>query len=230
MTTAFDNHGSSRYLLSVSLNSSLSAVRFGADGLVPVVAQESRSGDVLMVAFADRQALERTLSTGLAHYYSRSRAALWQKGETSGHVQRVTEVRVDCDGDSVLYRVEQSGPACHTGARTCFSTAVRPSGGEAIDEEDPGGHLLTRLGTTIAQRAAARPEGSYTVKLLDAGVPKIAQKVGEEAVEVVIAANAESNERLASECADLLYHLLVLLHARGVVLDDVWQQLATREK
>ena len=106
----------------MSENSRLSAVRFGADGLVPVVTQESRSGDVLMVAYANRDALERTLSTGLAHYFSRSRGGLWQKGERSGHVQRVVEVRLDCDGDAVLYRVEQTGPACHTGARTCFST------------------------------------------------------------------------------------------------------------
>ena len=107
---------------SVSENNWLSAVRFGRDGLVPVVAQESRSGDVLMVAYADREALERTLATGQAHYYSRSRRALWRKGETSGHVQRVAEVRLDCDGDTILYRVEQTGPACHTGTRTCFST------------------------------------------------------------------------------------------------------------
>ncbi len=115
----------------VSENNRLSAVRFGADGLVPVVTQESRSGDVLMVAFANRDALDRTLSTGLAHYFSRSRGVLWQKGETSGHVQRVTEVRLDCDGDAVLYRVEQTGPACHTGARTCFSTVIGGARGAA---------------------------------------------------------------------------------------------------
>jgi phosphoribosyl-ATP pyrophosphohydrolase/phosphoribosyl-AMP cyclohydrolase len=214
----------------VSLKSSLSAVRFGADGLVPVVAQESRSGDVLMVAYADRKALERTLSTGLAHYYSRSRAALWQKGESSGHIQRVTEIRVDCDGDAVLYRVEQSGPACHTGARTCFSTTVSMSDGASRGGDDPGGHLLTRLLATIARRAGERPDGSYTVKLLDAGIATISQKVGEEAVELVVAANAESDDRVASEAADLLYHLLVLLQARGVPLDAVWQHLTEREK
>jgi phosphoribosyl-ATP pyrophosphohydrolase/phosphoribosyl-AMP cyclohydrolase len=219
-------------------NNRLSAVRFGADGLVPVVTQESRSGDVLMVAFANRDALERTLSTGLAHYFSRSRGTLWQKGETSGHIQRVTEVRLDCDGDTVLYRVEQSGPACHTGARTCFSTVVsgkaekRGSGpvGDGTAEADPGGHLLTRLAATIAQRAAERPKGSYTAELLQGGVGKVSQKVGEEAVEVVVAANSEDDERLASEAADLLYHLLVLLQARGVPLDAVWRELERREK
>jgi phosphoribosyl-AMP cyclohydrolase / phosphoribosyl-ATP pyrophosphohydrolase len=214
----------------VSQNSRLSAVRFGVDGLVPVVAQEARSGDVLMLAFANREALERTLSTGLAHYYSRSRAALWQKGETSGHVQRVTEIRLDCDADAVLYRVEQTGPACHTGTRTCFSLIVSGVDGPSAGQEDPGGHLLTRLAATIARRAIDRPVDSYTAKLLDRGLPKISQKVGEEAIELVVAANAETDERLASEAADLLYHLLVLLQARGVPLDAVWRELETREK
>jgi phosphoribosyl-AMP cyclohydrolase / phosphoribosyl-ATP pyrophosphohydrolase len=217
----------------VSENIRLSAVKFGADGLVPVVTQESRSGDVLMVAYANREALERTLSTGLAHYFSRSRGKLWQKGETSEHVQRITEVRLDCDGDAVLYRVEQTGPACHTGTRTCFSTVIGRTGGRtggAAAEEDPGGHVLSRLARTVASRAAARPQSSYTAQLLAGGVAKISQKVGEEAVEVVVAANSEDDERLASEAADLLYHLLVLLQARGVPLDVVLQELERREK
>lgn len=212
----------------------LSAVRFGADGLVPVVTQESRSGDILMVAFANQDALDRTLSTGLAHYFSRSRGSLWQKGETSGHVQRVTEVRLDCDGDTVLYRVEQTGPACHTGTRTCFSTVLSGEAGKRGPgdgpQEDPGGHVLSRLAATIAQRAAARPQGSYTAELLAQGVAKASQKVGEEAVEVVVAANSEEDERLASEAADLLYHLLVLLQARGVPFDDVLRALESRTK
>ena len=213
----------------MSENNWLAAVRFGSDGLVPVVAQESRSGDVLMLAYANREALERTAATGQAHYYSRSRALLWRKGETSGHGQAVREIRVDCDGDSVLYRVEQTGPACHTGTRTCFSAGVGPDG-DISAGEDPGAHLLSRLAATIAQRAASRPPGSYTAELLERGIPKISQKVGEEAVEVVVAANAEEPERLASEAADLLYHLLVLLEARGVPLDAVWKELAHREK
>jgi phosphoribosyl-ATP pyrophosphohydrolase/phosphoribosyl-AMP cyclohydrolase len=210
----------------------LSAVRFGADGLVPVVAQESRSGDVLMVAFADRGALERTVETGLAHYFSRSRGTLWRKGETSGHTQQVREIRLDCDGDTVLYRVEQAGPACHTGARTCFSTVVRGAAGQMHGdaEADPGGHLLSRLAALIARRAVERPAGSYTVTLLDRGVARISQKVGEEAVEVVVAANAEDDAHLAAESADLLYHLLVLLRARGIGLDAVLSALETRAK
>ncbi len=229
----------------MSQNNRLSAVRFGADGLVPVVTQESRSGDVLMVGFANRDALDRTLATGLAHYYSRSRGVLWQKGETSTHVQRIVEVRLDCDGDTLLYRVEQTGPACHTGTRTCFSTVLggtagqRDSGSGGAEglslrggppEEDPGGHILSRLARTIAQRAAERPKGSYTAELLAQGIGKASQKVGEEAVEVVVAANSEDGERLASEAADLLYHLLVLLQARGVPLDAVWKELERREK
>ena len=207
----------------------LEAVKFGADGLVPVVAQDSRSGDVLMVAYANREALEQTADTGQAHYYSRSRAGLWRKGESSGHEQAVREIRIDCDGDTILYRVDQTGPACHTGSRTCFSTTLGPAG-RTTSTEDTGAHLLTRLGATIAQRARERPAGSYTVELLDRGVPKISQKVGEEAVEVVVAANAEEPERLASEAADLLYHLLVLLQARGVPLDAVWKELAHRSR
>jgi phosphoribosyl-AMP cyclohydrolase / phosphoribosyl-ATP pyrophosphohydrolase len=224
----------------VSENNRLSAVRFGADGLVPVVTQESRSGDVLMVAFANRDALERTLSTGLAHYFSRSRGTLWQKGATSGHIQQVTEVRLDCDADAVLYRVVQTGPACHIGTRTCFSAVLlgkesrkssgRVEGGAAVPaQEDPGGHLLSRLARTIASRAAERPPNSYTVQLLAGGVAKVSQKVGEEAVELVVAANSEDDERLASEAADLLYHLLVLLQARGVPLDAVLKELERRE-
>jgi len=214
----------------VSENSWWSAVRFGADGLVPVVAQERRSGDVLMLAYADRDALARTLATGQAHYYSRSRQGPWRKGETSGHVQRVVEVRLDCDGDAVLYRVDQTGPACHTGERTCFGAVLDETASGPAAGADPGAHLLSRLARTIGLRAQERPEGSYTVKLLDRGVAKIAQKVGEEAVETVVAATAEDDARLAAESADLLYHLLVLLHARGVPLERVWDELERREK
>ena len=228
-TRVFDNLGGGRYLHSVSDTSWLSAVRFGADGLVPVVAQESRSGDVLMVGYANREALERTAATGQAHYYSRSRATLWRKGESSGHAQTVREIRLDCDGDSVLYRVHQAGPACHTGSPTCFARSVGEEGALA-NAPDPGGHLLKRLASTVAERARTRPAGSYTVQLLDMGVGPISRKLGEEAVEAVVAANTEDDERLASEAADLLYHLVVLLQARGVSLDAVWGQLEEREK
>jgi phosphoribosyl-ATP pyrophosphohydrolase/phosphoribosyl-AMP cyclohydrolase len=213
----------------VTHDSWLDEVRFGPDGLVVVVAQESRTGDVLMVAWANREALRQTLATGFAHYWSRSRQAIWRKGETSGHTQRVREIRLDCDGDAVLYRVEQQGPACHTGTPTCFARRASARGGLATGP-DPGGHLLTRLAATVARRAAEQPAGSYTVRLLEQGVPKIAQKLGEEAVEVVVAATAESADRLASEAADLLYHLVVLLQAREVPLHEVWTALAQREQ
>lgn len=206
----------------------LDELRFGPDGLVPVVAQDALTGDVLMLAWANREALEHTLTTGDGHYFSRSRQALWRKGESSGHGQRVVEVRTDCDRDTVLYRVEQQGPACHTGARTCFVSAVDTTGIHA--GADGGGHALERLRRVIAARSAERPEGSYTVHLLDHGTVKISQKVGEEAVEVVVAANAEGRDRLASESADLLYHLLVLLQSAGVPADDVWRELARRAR
>ena len=207
----------------------LDELQYGPDGLVPVIAQDARTGDVLMLAWANRDALEHTLASGEGHYWSRSRQSLWRKGETSGHTQQVVEVRLDCDRDAVLYRVRQTGPACHTGARTCFVSRVEKDGGLRLGP-DGGGHLLERLRHTIAARAAERPAGSYTVQLLDRGPAKASQKVGEEAVEVVVAANAETPERLASESADLFYHLLVLLESKGVALDAVWDELERRAR
>jgi phosphoribosyl-ATP pyrophosphohydrolase/phosphoribosyl-AMP cyclohydrolase len=204
------------YLPQVSPRQWLDDVRFGADGLVPVVAQHARSGAVLMVAYADRDALTRTRDTGDAHYHSRSRGAVWRKGETSGHTQRVVDVRVDCDGDAVLYVVHQTGPACHTGSPTCFGEPPAPT--------------LARLAGTIAERAATRPAGSYTARLLAEGPAAAARKVGEEAVETVVAAATETPERLAAEAADLLYHLLVLLQAKQLPLDRVLDELERRAR
>ena len=141
---------------------------------------------------------------------------LWKKGETSGHRQVVEDVRVDCDGDAVLYLVRQQGPACHTGAPTCFG--------------EPSGGVLTRLARTIADRSRTRPSESYTARLLDQGVARIAQKVGEEAVETVVAATSEDATRLTSEAADLFYHLLVLLEAKHLPLDRVFEELAQRAR
>lgn len=191
-------------------------MRFGEDGLVPVVAQSALSGEVLMVAYADRDALTRTRDTGDAHYHSRSRGALWRKGETSGHTQRVLDVRVDCDGDAVLYLVSQTGPACHTGLPTCFGERAAP--------------MLARLADTIAERARTKPAGSYTATLLAEGPAAAARKVGEEAVETVVAAGSETPERLASEVADLFYHILVLLEAKQVPLDRVLEELERRAR
>ena len=191
-------------------------VRYDENGLVPVVAQDASTGEVLTLAYANREAVETTIKTGEAHYYSRSRDELWRKGATSGNTQRVVEVRLDCDGDALLYRVEPRGPACHTGERSCFFTTF--AGDE--DESSPDlGRTLTRLAGTISGRHHGMPEGSYTTKLLERGTGYISQKVGEEAVEVVVA--ALEGERLAEETADLLYHLLVLLEECGVGVEEV---------
>lgn len=206
----------------------LDLVSFDERGLVPVIAQDARSGEVLMLAYADRSALQSTAESGEAHYYSRSRGELWRKGATSGNTQRVVELRLDCDGDSVLYRVEPRGPACHTGERSCFFTPLAAGSGAetGYGELTPElGEMLGRLSRTIEERQLSRPEGSYTTQLFESGTPRISQKVGEEAVETVIA--ALTDEKLAEETADLLYHLLVLLRDRKVdtievarVLDD----------
>jgi phosphoribosyl-AMP cyclohydrolase / phosphoribosyl-ATP pyrophosphohydrolase len=197
-------------------------VRFDDGGLVPVVAQDATTGDVLTLAYANREALERTLATGEAHFYSRSRRELWRKGETSGNTQRVVEVRLDCDGDAVLYRVEPRGPACHTGERSCFFTTLAGEGVGVATEGSDGtslGTMVERLAGTIAQRHREMPQGSYTAGLIRRGPERLAQKVGEEAVEVVIAALRD--DRLAEETADLVYHLLVLLEERGVGTENV---------
>ena len=197
-------------------------VKFDENGLVPVIAQDAATWSVLTLAYANREAVEKTLVSGEAHYYSRSRSELWRKGATSGNTQKVVEVRLDCDGDALLYMVEPHGPACHTGEESCFFTSLA---GEGVgvkatgDDEVAFGTMVERLAGTIAQRHEEMPEGSYTVSLIEGGTERLAQKVGEEAVEVVIA--ALSGERLSDEAADLVYHLLVLLEERGVGTEDV---------
>jgi len=198
----------------------LDSLRFDANGLLPVVAQDAATGDVLTLAYANREAVEKTISTSEAHYFSRSRAELWRKGATSGNTQRVVEVRVDCDGDALLYRVEPHGPACHTGENTCFFTTLRGDGATKTTPEQIGfGAMVERLAGTIAERHREMPDESYTAGLIRSGPERVAQKVGEEAVEVVIAALTE--KRLAEETADLVYHLLVLLEERGVGIERV---------
>lgn len=201
-------------------------IRFDGNGLVPVIAQDAGTGQVLTLAYANEEAVERTLSSGEAFYYSRSRRELWRKGETSGNTQRVVEVRVDCDGDALLYRVEPRGPACHTGERSCFFTAVAGEGAAETGASGSFGAMVEQLAGTIARRHRDMPEGSYTARLLGHGTPRVAQKVGEEAVEVVVA--ALRGERLAEEAADLVYHLLVLLEERGVGIEEVARILRDR--
>jgi len=192
---------------------------FDAAGLIPVVAQDRGSGDVLMVAYANVAALVRTAETGFAHFWSRSRQALWKKGETSGHLLRVVEVRADCDKDALLYVVEPEGPACHTGARTCFG-----------EDSPTAAGMLEEVARVVAARAQAAPEGSYTARLLAQGQDQVLKKIGEEATEVVLAAKGQSDERLAEEAADLLFHLLVALHQRSLPLSRVMDVLKERRR
>ncbi len=204
-------------------------IHFDENGLVPVVTQDADTGEVLMLAYANREAVEQSIETGEAFYYSRSRGELWRKGETSGNTQRVVEVRLDCDGDALLYRVEPRGPACHTGERSCFFTLLAGTPLAGSDEEVPDlGRTLTRLSGTIVERRREMPEGSYTAKLFGRGTGYVAQKVGEEAVEVVVA--ALEGDQLAEETADLLYHLLVLLEERGLSTGEVARVLDERHR
>ena len=201
-------------------------LKYDDRGLVPVVAQDAATGEVLMLAWASADAVRQTHETGRAVYWSRSRGELWAKGETSGNVQHVREIRVDCDRDALVYRVEQSGPACHTGERTCFYRAPGAEGSlePALDSRP----VIARVDAIIGERHAERPEGSYTTYLFTKGIDKILKKVGEEATETVIAAKNEDNAELRSEAADLLFHLLVLFRARGLPLADVWDELNRR--
>jgi len=203
----------------------LDAIRFDSSGLVPVVTQEVSSGEVLMLAYATREALEETRRTGQAHYWSRSRGEIWRKGATSGNVQDVVDVRVDCDGDAVLYRVIQTGPACHTLEPSCFFQRVE---GDALREAPRGGHVLSRVERVVDERARTLPEGSYTTYLFREGLDKILKKVGEETTEVVIAAKNGVGAELTAETADLLYHLLVLLRERNLPVAEVWNELEER--
>ena len=190
---------------------------FDANGLLPVVAQDRASGDVLMLAWANAEAVARTAETGLAHFWSRSRRALWRKGESSGHTLRVVEALADCDKDALLLVVEPAGPACHTGTRSCFGEESRTAAG-----------MLEELRRVVRQRAQAGNDSSYTARLLAKGPGQVLKKIGEEATEVVLAASGESDERLTAESADLLFHLLVALEQRGVPLASVMDELRRR--
>lgn len=195
----------------------LDGLAFDVRGLVPVVAQDAAGGAVLMLAWANRDALERSLASGEMHFWSRSRGALWRKGETSGNTLRVVSLHADCDADTVLALVQPAGPACHTGEPTCFGAGAEPE--EAV----------SALWRVLESRAAARPEGSYTTRLL-ADENLRFKKLGEETAELIFALARGDTERVRGEAADLLYHLLVALIGAGVSLDDVRSELRERSR
>jgi phosphoribosyl-ATP pyrophosphohydrolase/phosphoribosyl-AMP cyclohydrolase len=198
-----------------------SEIAFDERGLVPCVVQDWRTGEVLTLAYMNAEALQLTRETGEMHFFSRSRRELWHKGATSGHTQAVKAIRYDCDGDALLALVEPRGPACHTGARSCFHRG-------ALEPQAPH-EVLPALERTIAQRAAERPAGSYTAALLrEPG--RAGAKLEEEAEEVARAAREEADERVAEEAADVLYHLAVLLRERGLTLAEAAQVLDGRRQ
>ena len=196
--------------------------RKGGDGLLPAIVQDATDGAVLMLGYMNEAALDATLERGRIVFFSRSKQRLWEKGETSGHRLQLIDWRIDCDGDTLLLLALPEGPVCHTGTRTCF-------GDEALSVAAALSFLL-QLEQLIGQRRADRPEGSYTAQLLAAGPRRIAQKVGEEALEVALAAVTEPDEALLAECADLLYHLLVLLQARSLTLHELVERLRQRHE
>jgi phosphoribosyl-ATP pyrophosphohydrolase/phosphoribosyl-AMP cyclohydrolase len=212
----------------------LEGISFDEQGLVPCVMQDHASGEVLTLGYMNEEALRLTLDTGQVHFFSRSRGEIWHKGESSGNVQRLRQLRYDCDGDALVALVEPAGPACHTGERSCF---YRVLGGAAETGKDapradgepaPAAHeALAALGRTLHERSTERPEGSYTVRLLDDAV-LLESKLDEETEEVARAAREESRERVAEEAADLIYHLSVLLRSREVDAAEVMEVLNGR--
>lgn len=204
----------------------LSSLKFDEKGLIPAIVQDSRTREVLMFAYMNSEAFEKTVEGPDVWFFSRSRNELWHKGETSGNYLKVAEVRADCDGDALLVLANPVGPACHTGNRSCFFAEPVASDGKI----SASASVLDELYAVIAQRKRDKPEGSYTTKLFADGPPRIAQKVVEEAGEVAIAAVAENGGNTGEEVADLLYHTLVLLAATDVDPADVWAELAKRQK
>ncbi len=220
-----------------NMNELKAAIKWSGDGLVPAIVQDAQSKEVLMLAYMNEESLGLSVTTGSTWFWSRSRGELWNKGATSGHAQRIVSMSYDCDGDTLLVRVEQQGPACHTGRYSCFYNDIElQDGAERArsnfqDDEDNGSDrfaILGKLEDIIAQRHAERPAGAYTTYLFDKGVDKILKKVGEEAAEVIIAAKNGDNDELRSEASDLLFHLMVLLRDRGLPLDDIMSELAGR--
>ena len=198
--------------------------KLNSDGLIPVIAQNYRTGEVLMLAYMNEEAFDRTVKTGKMTYYSRSRQCLWTKGETSGHFQYVKSLAIDCDKDTLLAKVDQVGAACHTGNRSCFYTTIV---GADYDAKNPL-QVFESVYSTIEDRRIHPKEGSYTNYLFEKGIDKILKKVGEEATEIVIAAKNPNPEEIKYEISDFLYHAMVLMVERGVTWEDITNELADR--
>jgi phosphoribosyl-AMP cyclohydrolase / phosphoribosyl-ATP pyrophosphohydrolase len=203
-------------------------VRFDERGLVPAVVQDARTREVLTLAYMNEESLRRTLAEGETWFWSRSRSELWHKGATSGNTQRVVEVRLDCDADALVVLVEPRGPACHTGAVSCFARGAAGGAAEDVWGADGIGVVLEELYEVVTARRREMPAGSYTTYLFEKGLNKILKKVGEEAAETIIAAKDDDRAALTAETADLVYHLVVLMVERGLTLEELGGELARR--
>ncbi len=195
-------------------------IKFDERGLVPAIVQNVDTREVLMLAYMNQESLARTIETKQTWFWSRSRQELWHKGATSGNTQEVVSLALDCDGDAIIVLVKPAGPACHTGSVSCFN----------VTQDENLGSLLSRLYQLIGDRERERPAGSYTTYLFDEGIDKILKKLGEESAETIIAAKNDDNSRLVAEVSDLIYHLLVLLVARGVSLEQIANELRQRRQ
>lgn len=201
-------------------------IQYDKNGLIPAVIQDNATDQVLMVAYMNEETLKETLETGRTVFYSRSRQERWRKGDTSGNIQKVVSVRLDCDGDCLLIRVDQTGAACHTGNKSCFYRKYEE--GEWSEVPAETANMLTELYDVVLDRQENPQPGSYTNYLMDAGIDKIAKKVGEECVETILAAKNNDKAEIAAETADLFYHLTVLLAQQGVTYEDVFRELKDR--
>lgn len=213
----------------------IDTLQFDSQGLIPAIVQEVGSGTVLMLAYQNREALLKTLETGETWFYSRSRRELWHKGATSGHYQGVQAIYYDCDADTILLQVKQTGSACHEGYHTCFHNRVVAEGVAKeeqlpLNKEQSLGIILGELAELIKQRKIDLPEESYTTYLFQKGLDKILKKVGEESAEVIIAAKNENKAEVVYEISDLIYHLLVLMAERDVELGEIAEELGKRRK
>jgi phosphoribosyl-ATP pyrophosphohydrolase/phosphoribosyl-AMP cyclohydrolase len=220
----------------MSLDIVIQNLKFDEQGLIPTIIQNSRTSEILTLAYMNEESLYKTLQTGQTWFWSRSRKELWHKGETSGNFQNVVDIRIDCDGDALVVLVDPEGPACHLGEDTCFHRQIKENQYQLLNKSVSLvnqsslelGILLDELYRLIEERKLKRPEGSYTTYLFNAGLDKILKKVGEESAETIIAAKNHSTQQMASEISDLLYHLLVLMSERGVRLEDIFNELKQR--